>query len=115
MSIFCCDLLEIDTFHCSERYRGERIQDCKNAWKTVSRGGGCPGMYRIAFRRTAPRDVERARASCSVAMKVTGHRSEGVYRRYAVVSDADLKDALKDLTSMSAETNRQSSVVNYWK
>jgi hypothetical protein len=26
-------------------------------------------------------------------MKLTGHRTESVYRRYAIVSDADLRDA----------------------
>ncbi len=34
----------------------------------------------------------------SVAMKVTGHRSESVYRRYAIVSDADLQEASRKLT-----------------
>jgi hypothetical protein len=31
-------------------------------------------------------------------MKMTGHRTEAVYRRYAIVSDADLREASERLT-----------------
>ena len=34
----------------------------------------------------------------SVAVKITGHRTEAVYRRYAIVSDADLREASERLT-----------------
>ena len=30
-------------------------------------------------------------------MKITGHKTENVYRRYAIVSDADMKDAIRRL------------------
>ena len=35
----------------------------------------------------------------SVAMKLTGHKTESVYRRYAIVSDADLREATQRLLS----------------
>ena len=31
-------------------------------------------------------------------MKMTRHRTESVYRRYAIVSDADLQEATRKLT-----------------
>ena len=42
-------------------------------------------------------------------MKITGHKTEAVYRRYAIVSEADLSDGLKKLARLhSAErTQRQ--------
>ena len=46
----------------------------------------------------AVRNLERAAGPRSVAMKVTGHRTEAVYRRYAIVSDADLREASERLT-----------------
>jgi hypothetical protein len=30
-------------------------------------------------------------------MKITGHRTEAVYRRYAIVSEADLREAVQKL------------------
>jgi hypothetical protein len=33
----------------------------------------------------------------SVAMKMTGHKTESVYRRYAIVSDTDLREAAMKL------------------
>jgi integrase len=56
------------------------------------------------FRRTAVRNLERASVPRSVAMKITGHRTEAVYRRYAIVSDADLKEAARKLTGTISGT-----------
>ncbi len=33
-------------------------------------------------------------------MKLTGHKTEAVYRRYAIVSESDLNDGVKKLKSL---------------
>jgi integrase len=63
------------------------------AWRTACRRAGVPGMLTHDFRRTAVRNMERTGIPRSVATKLTGHRTEAVYRRYAIVSDADLRAA----------------------
>ena len=45
------------------------------------------------LRRSAVRNLERASISRSVAMKLTGHRTEAVYRRYAIVAENHLREA----------------------
>jgi len=47
----------------------------------------------------AVRNLERAGVSRSVAMKMTGHKTEAVYRRYAIVSEQDLREAAVKLAT----------------
>src|SRR5205823_8222633 len=76
---------------------GEPIKDFRSAWKTACTNAGLPGRIPHDFRRTAVRNLERAGVSRSVAMKLTGHKTEAVYRRYAIVSEADLHEAVGKL------------------
>ncbi len=83
--------------HTSRRLAGTRIKDFKKQWATACKLAGVPGAIRHDFRRTAVRTLERQGVSRSVATKITGHRTESVYRRYAIVSDADLREATRKL------------------
>ena len=46
------------------------------------------------FRRTAARNLVRAGVPVPVAMKITGHRTDSMFRRYAIVSEEQKREAL---------------------
>ena len=80
---------------------GRRIKDFRKAWEQACEAAGVPGRIPHDFRRTAVRNLERAGVSRSMAMKLTGHRTESVYRRYAIVSEADLSEGARKLGALS--------------
>jgi integrase len=92
--------------HLTGRFAGKPRDDFRRAWATACKAAGVPGMLRHDLRRTAVRNMERAAVPRSVAMKLTGHRTENVYRRYAIVSPADLKAAALKLSGDIPGDNR---------
>lgn len=90
--------------HLQGRSAGVRRQSLGKAWPTACKRAGVPGRIPHDFRRTAVRNMERAGVPRSVAMKLTGHKTESVYRRYAIVSDADLREATQRLTGTISGT-----------
>jgi len=72
---------------------GKPIKSLRRAWRTACKDAGRPGLLLHDLRRSAVRNLERAGISRSVAMKLTGHKTEAVYRRYAIVAESDLREA----------------------
>ena len=77
-------------------------------WKAACRLAGMPTRIPHDFRRTAVRNLERAGVPRSVAMKLTGHKTEAVYRGYAIVCEADLTEGLKKLAASAPGTKELS-------
>ena len=58
-----------------------------------------PGRIPSDFRRTAIRNLERAGVPCSTAMAMVGHKTEAIYRRYAIVDEGMLREGTAKLAS----------------
>ncbi|PYU90803.1 MAG: site-specific integrase, partial [Acidobacteria bacterium] len=78
---------------------GRPIKDYRKAWRKACDAAGIPGRIPHDFRRTAVRNLERAGVPRSVAMKLTGHLTESVYRRYAIASEGDLAEGVAKLAA----------------
>lgn len=85
-------------------HNGKPIRDYNHAWREACKAAGCPDRLVHDFRRTAVRNLERAGVPRSVAMKLTGHKTETVYRRYAIVSENDLADGVAKLAALGERT-----------
>jgi integrase len=88
--------------HLTGTRAGTKRGDFRKAWATACKAAGVAGRTRHDLRRTAVRNMERRGVPRSVAMKLTGHKTESVYRRYAIVSDTDLQAAAVKLEAPTA-------------
>jgi integrase len=76
---------------------GRRIKSLRKSWELACAASGHPGKLLHDLRRSAVRNMERAGLSRSVAMQLTSHKTEAVYRRYAITSEADLREGVARL------------------
>jgi hypothetical protein len=60
------------------------------------------------MRRSAVRNLERAGVPRSAAMAMVGHETESIYRRYAIVDEAMLREAAVKLAAGGAGRGRRS-------
>ncbi|MGH7840034.1 MAG: tyrosine-type recombinase/integrase [Candidatus Binataceae bacterium] len=85
---------------------GSPIKDFRGTWAAACKGAGVPGRIPHDFRRTAVRNLERAGVPRSAAMAMVGHRTESIYRRYAIADEAMLKEGAVKLAAFhAAEAN----------
>lgn len=81
---------------------GKRLTHFRRSWASACTRVGLDDLLFHDLRRSAVRNMERAGIPRAVAMAISGHETETVYRRYAIVSMRDLKDAGSKLESFHA-------------
>lgn len=74
--------------------RGRPVANIKRPWADACKAAGVPGTLFHDLRRSAVRNMDRANVTQSVAMAITGHKTTSVYRRYRIVDEADIGEAL---------------------
>jgi integrase len=84
---------------------GQRIRDFSHAWRVACSGAGLVGRIPHDCRRTAARNLLRAGVPESWAMKLTGHKTAAVFRRYAITNEADLREAVTKLAASLGHTS----------
>lgn len=109
---------------------GEPIHDFRSVWNNACRKLGLgygykatrkyvkkwesklkPGPILHDFRRTAIRHMMNAGVSESVAMSISGHKTNSVFKRYNITSPEDQKNAMKKVRSyLEAQRNEAGTV-----
>jgi integrase len=74
---------------------GNPIVDFRKAWATACKLAGCEGRLFHDLRRTYSRNSTRAGNPQHVTMKQTGHKTDSMFRRYNVVIERDMVDAME--------------------
>jgi integrase len=84
-------------------WQGNRLKKIRRSWKTACNKAGLPDRLLHDFRRTAVRNLIRAGVQQAIAMKITGHKTGSVFRRYLIVDEellAQATGAVADLLGM---------------
>ena len=63
------------------------LRKLRRSWSSACRKAGRPGRLLHDFRRTAVRNLIRAGVQQAIAMKITGHKTDSVFRRYLIVDE----------------------------
>jgi len=81
-----------------------------DGWDEACAAAGFEGLLFHDLRRSAGRNMERARIPRSVAMKISGHKTESVYLRYDIVASGDLQDAGKRLEEYAKQQTQRAKL-----
>ena len=90
---------------------GKPIGDWRKRWHRACREAGLPGKRLHDCRRTAARNLRRAGVPEEVAMKLTGHATRDVFRRYNILTDDDIRAGSERLAAYVAKLPTERVVV----
>ncbi|MDT8369930.1 MAG: site-specific integrase [Longimicrobiales bacterium] len=90
---------------------GQPIRHMRYNWNRAAKMAGLEGAWFHDLRRTAVKNLEKAGVSRSVAMKLTGHKTESVYRRYAIADEVALTEGVEKLARLHQDGTEGRSIV----
>jgi integrase len=90
-------------------YAGRRLPEgLKRSWKAACRRAGLESRLFHDLRRSFIQRCEDQGIARSSAMKITGHKTEAVYARYAIAPRASIAAALQKLSESTQEDGKSS-------
>ena len=86
---------------------GKPVRDFRKSWHAICERARVPGLMVHDLRRTGARNLRRLGIAESVAMKVTGHKTPSIFKRYDITDERDLVEvaALLDKKRRAAENS----------
>lgn len=86
---------------------GRPIGKLRRSWTRACEAAGLKGRLLHDFRRTAVRNLIRAGVQQAIAMKITGHKTDSIFRRYLIVDEELLAQATGAVADLLEETSRR--------
>jgi len=85
-------------------YNGRPWKNPRTAFAAACRRAGITGLRLHDLRHTASTNLRRAGVDTMTAMKIVGHKSEQMHRRYNTIQPEDLHEAAQKLQKYTANT-----------
>jgi integrase len=76
---------------------GDPVKDFRGTWDALTKAAGLPGLLLHDFRRSAVRNMIRRGLPQKTAREISGHKTDAVFSRYNIVSEADIQDAARKI------------------
>jgi integrase len=80
----------------------------RKEWDKTTKAAGLPELLLHDLRRSAVRNMRKTGVTESVAMKISGHKTANVFRRYDIVDSSDVHAAMAAVEQMNGPTNIRS-------
>src|SRR5260370_30541733 len=74
------------------RKDGEAVKDFRGGWDRLTRVAGLRWLLFHDLRRSAVRNMIRRGVPQKTAREISGHKTDAVFSRYNIVSEADIVD-----------------------
>lgn len=85
-------------------YKGKPWKNPRTGFAAACRRAGITGLRLHDLRHTASTNLRRAGVDTMTAMKIIGHKSEQMHRRYNTIQPEDLHEAARKLQRYTANT-----------
>jgi integrase len=86
---------------------GRPVGDIRKTWSKACAAAGKPGLLFHDLRRSGVRNLIRAGVDQHVAMKISGHKTASMLRRYDVIDERDQREAFRLLETYVTDRKEQ--------
>jgi integrase len=94
------------------RTNGGQVKEFRRTWNNLTKRAGLPGLLVHDLRRSAAKALRKAGVPESVIMATGGWLTSSMFRRYAIVSSSDQRDAMEKLELDRAKDAKNSPLLS---
>lgn len=74
---------------------GKPIRTFRGTWRSACKKADLPHLWIHDLRRSAVRRLIRSNVPQPIAMRLSGHKTAATFRRYGIVTESDLTEAVR--------------------